>query len=333
MAVILEVVHPNGTRAWQRLDALPLTVGRGLGNDVILDDPYVDARHARIALDDAGSLTIEDLGTVNGLVANDERTHTPVRLHLGIEIRVGRTTLRFRDTEEAVVPALVDDPTESVPARPMAGALPRAAGAGMGWLSTNGGQLVITGVAVWTVALTAWLGTAERASSVDAMGAALAFITAVAVWAGGWALASRAVMQRFHYSAHVAVASGVALAAIAWNAGGNWLDFFFPDSALITVFVAAGFAGLFGALIAGHLALASTAPRRRRWEMAGIIVGSAFAIGATAAVAVDDEFTDVATFSGVLKPIAPGLVPTATVSEFGGVMRKLKDEVDKTTKE
>ena len=333
MAVMLEVVHPSGIRSWQRLDSLPLTVGRGLGNDIILDDPYVDGRHARIALDDRGSLCIEDLGTVNGLVANDERTHAPVRLHLGIEVRLGRTTLRFRDTEEAVAPALVDDPGETVASPRLVAAQSRAGVGGLGWLATKPGQLVITGVAVWAVAITAWLGTSERAGGADAMSAAMAFITVAAVWAGGWALASRAVMQRFHYAAHLAIISGAALAGIAWNAASNWLEFFFPDSAIVALVGAVGLAAVFGLLIAAHMSLASTASRRRRLEMAGIIVGSAVLIGAMASVAMEEEFTDVATFSGVLKPITPGLIPTATVTEFGGVMRELKEEVDKATKE
>ena len=52
MAMILEVVHPSGTRTWHRLGDRPVTLGRGLANDLILDDPYVDARHARIAVDE-----------------------------------------------------------------------------------------------------------------------------------------------------------------------------------------------------------------------------------------------------------------------------------------
>jgi pSer/pThr/pTyr-binding forkhead associated (FHA) protein len=326
-------VHQNGTRSWQRLETLPLTVGRGLGNDIILDDPYVDARHARIALDDRGSLCIEDLGTLNGLVANDERTRQPVRLHLGIEVRIGRTTLRFRDTEEAVAPALVDDPAESVAVPELTAAHSRVRTSGMGWLETKGGQLLVASVAVWAVAITAWLETSERAGGADAMSAAVGFITLAAVWAGGWALASRAVMQRFHYTAHLAIISGATLAGIAWNAASNWLEFFFPDSAIVALVAGVGFAALLGVLIASHLALASTVSRRRRLEMAGIIVASAVFIGAMASVATEEDFTDVATFSGVLKPIAPGLVPTATVSEFGGVMRELKNDVDKAIKE
>ena len=58
MALILEIRDARGVPTWHRLDALPLTIGRGLSNDIILDDPYLDANHARIALDEAGGVAI-----------------------------------------------------------------------------------------------------------------------------------------------------------------------------------------------------------------------------------------------------------------------------------
>ena len=98
--MILEVVHPGGARTWHRLGGLPLSVGRGLTNDLILEDPYVDPQHARISIDEAGSPLIEDLGSVNGLVANDSRHRGRLSLQPGAEVRVGRTTLRFHDPAE-----------------------------------------------------------------------------------------------------------------------------------------------------------------------------------------------------------------------------------------
>src|SRR5687767_5337518 len=106
--MILEVVHPGGARSWHRLGDAPVTVGRGLANDVILDDPYVDGRHARIAIDESGTPLIEDLGSVNGLIADYSKVSGRVPVRPGAEIRVGRTMLRFRDSDEPVSPAIVD---------------------------------------------------------------------------------------------------------------------------------------------------------------------------------------------------------------------------------
>jgi hypothetical protein len=53
-----------------------------------------------------------------------------------------------------------------------------------------------------------------------------------------------------------------------------------------------------------------------------------FGIGGLAALAKDDEFSDVPTFSSALKPLPAAWLPTATVDEFGGVMREVRGEVD-----
>ena len=51
-------------------------------------------------------------------------------------------------------------------------------------------------------------------------------------------------------------------------------------------------------------------------------------IGGLATLVEEESFTDIPTFSGVVKPVASEWVPTATVEEFGGVMAKLKEQVD-----
>ena len=109
VALILELRDGRGLVTWQRLDGRVLTLGRGLGNDVILDDPYVDACQARLARDETGAWSIADLGSVNGLFANGTRVDGAIPVQVRTEVRIGRTLLRFRDTEEAIAPALVED--------------------------------------------------------------------------------------------------------------------------------------------------------------------------------------------------------------------------------
>src|SRR5688572_4402763 len=113
MAIILEVLdrRTEEVRLRMRLETFPLSVGRGYGNDLVLDDPYTDARHAQIARDENGGLVMHDLGSLNGLVSSDTAVRAgQVVLRPGMEVRVGRTTLRFRDPEEPVPKALLDIP-------------------------------------------------------------------------------------------------------------------------------------------------------------------------------------------------------------------------------
>jgi hypothetical protein len=56
-------------------------------------------RHARIARDPSGQLTIEDLGSANGTFVNGERVSGRHVLKVGDSVEVGSTTLQLTDGE------------------------------------------------------------------------------------------------------------------------------------------------------------------------------------------------------------------------------------------
>lgn len=69
-----------------------LSLGRE-GTDVVIEDPEVSRRHARVRPVD-GALEVADLGSVNGTYVNGERIHEPTALADGDELSVGNTTIR-----------------------------------------------------------------------------------------------------------------------------------------------------------------------------------------------------------------------------------------------
>ena len=60
--------------------------------DLVIQDPGVSRRHARVATDDAG-IFLEDLGSSNGTYVNGQRVSGAVDLAAGDEIQVGGTVL------------------------------------------------------------------------------------------------------------------------------------------------------------------------------------------------------------------------------------------------
>jgi pSer/pThr/pTyr-binding forkhead associated (FHA) protein len=71
-------------------------IGRAVSGDGRLgDDPELSRRHARVARDSDGRLTIEDLGSANGTFVNGVPVREPQSLNVGDHVRVGRTTLRL----------------------------------------------------------------------------------------------------------------------------------------------------------------------------------------------------------------------------------------------
>ena len=70
-------------------------LGRDEGNDIVLDDEEVSARHARVTFAE-GVFLVEDLQTTNGTFVNGERILEPTRLQNEDLIKIGRTILQFR---------------------------------------------------------------------------------------------------------------------------------------------------------------------------------------------------------------------------------------------
>jgi pSer/pThr/pTyr-binding forkhead associated (FHA) protein len=69
----------------------PLIIGRSAECDVNLAyDQFASVRHAQITLN-SDSITIEDLGSRNGVWVDDERIERPTRVKRGDRIQVGET--------------------------------------------------------------------------------------------------------------------------------------------------------------------------------------------------------------------------------------------------
>lgn len=86
----------KGSRAMRGLhvDVLgPVVVGRSPSSDIVIDEPYVSATHARITIQ-GPALVLEDLGSTNGTMVNGHAIDQPVTLRDGDEVQVGDTVMR-----------------------------------------------------------------------------------------------------------------------------------------------------------------------------------------------------------------------------------------------
>ena len=86
----------KGSRAMRGLhvDVLgPVVVGRSPSSDIVIDEPYVSATHARFTIQ-GPALVLEDLGSTNGTMVNGHAIDQPVTLRDGDEVQVGNTVMR-----------------------------------------------------------------------------------------------------------------------------------------------------------------------------------------------------------------------------------------------
>ena len=71
-----------------------LVVGRSSKADIQIDQESVSRSHAQIVARD-GVVTVEDLGSTNGTIVNDEPIEGSYQLRHGDLIKVGRTIFKF----------------------------------------------------------------------------------------------------------------------------------------------------------------------------------------------------------------------------------------------
>ena len=194
--MVVEVLGGHGrVRARHRIAAsggeVQCTVGRGARCDVVLDDPFVAAVHARIAVDAEGTVTVRDLESVNGVEIGGRRLHgvEQVRLADGV-LRVGRTRLRVRTEREVIAPEQPDRGAPSLQAR------------------ASEQRVLAAGVAV-SVAVTVfevWTSTAQPRELPTTLVAMLLVMLALAgVWIALWALASRVAFGESRWVRHAVI--------------------------------------------------------------------------------------------------------------------------------
>jgi FHA domain len=87
------VIHEGSAAGSEHPVDGELILGREAGSaDLVLDDPGVSRRHARV-LPENGGVIVEDLGSSNGTYVNGQRITGPVELGAGDEVQLGATVL------------------------------------------------------------------------------------------------------------------------------------------------------------------------------------------------------------------------------------------------
>ncbi len=93
-AAALVVIHGDDLGRKFDLSADAITIGRSSANDIQVDQDAVSRKHATI-VNDGGKHTVEDLGSTNGTIVNDEHIEGVVKLRNGDFIKIGRAIFKF----------------------------------------------------------------------------------------------------------------------------------------------------------------------------------------------------------------------------------------------
>lgn len=195
--VLIDVLDSHGMMLSRQRHVLqypgpPLLIGRDLACDVVVSDPYSAPRHAALSLREDGSLRIEDLGTINGLIVGEERVRqaTIAGLAMG-QVQVGHSHLRIRSSSATLAPERPD--RESLRSRHRE------------YTVAATGALACVALA----GLTAWMDFPDRVAGAFTENL-LRGAGVLALWFALWVLLGRAVRSRWQWSANGAVTLGAA---------------------------------------------------------------------------------------------------------------------------
>jgi pSer/pThr/pTyr-binding forkhead associated (FHA) protein len=86
----LRILEPSARRGETFALGDELTVGRGGGCGIVLDDSFVSQVHARVFRRD-GDVWVEDLGSRNGTLVNGQQLAGAQRLRRGDTVQFGKT--------------------------------------------------------------------------------------------------------------------------------------------------------------------------------------------------------------------------------------------------
>ena len=71
-----------------------ITIGRAPSSTLVIDDPYASSRHASLHEENGDWILVDD-GSTNGTFVDDERMAEPIRLAVGVPVRIGQTTFQL----------------------------------------------------------------------------------------------------------------------------------------------------------------------------------------------------------------------------------------------
>lgn len=201
----IEILARNGDVLHRhKITQLPIRIGRGYDNEIILDDAHSAASHAIVETDDHNQVVLRDLGSKNGTVYKGRRQQS-LTLDGDTIVRLGHTRLRVRGADFPVAAEIADTTMH-------------------GWEGTTPATIGLVLIAVFSC-LETWLSDVEPFALIRYLLVLASSLAAGLLWAGVWGLANRLFGSHARMGRHLFIL-GSALATVGlWRGGSSLLAY------------------------------------------------------------------------------------------------------------
>lgn len=302
----VEILSRNGeVRYRQRVEKLPIRIGRGYDNDVILDDRHTSAHHVAIERNEAGRLEVHNLSSRNGVVHKGKHSEC-LSIDGNTVFRLGHTSLRVRSADFSVADEMRDTTFH-------------------GW---EGWPPMLTGVVLLTLfsLYDTWLTDADKMEAIHYITALVSLLIFGLLWSGGWTLANRIFAGQTRFGRHIFIAAcGIlvielvsqTLSLVAYSLSLETLSHYRSH---VLIAIAAG-------MVYFHLLTISPGNARRH------AVTSAILLLAGSGLALAFNYQNRGVFSdepymSKLYPPAVRLTSDHTIDQFLAESKRLKSDID-----
>ncbi|MGZ3460162.1 MAG: FHA domain-containing protein [Archangium sp.] len=317
--IFLEVLEGDGVHARHRLERFPVTVGRGYGNDIILDDPKVSASHLRIERTEEGKLVVRDVGSRNGTFRVEPWARlAELALTDDARVAVGDTVLRFRSRAHAVA----DTRVAAVPVMPHGRLFER--------------PFAFPAMLAVTVVAFLFYEYLTNYQKTDWGSLALAVVVpvfAAFVWAGLWSVASKVARRQFHFGAHGTIGSLGLLGLLAIPLLLGLMTYSLSLGPGFRALNLLGYLGWMGCVLFWHLRYVTRVDPRRLGVMLAVILVCFGALTQAGSLLGEEDFSSNLEFNRTLLPPAFRVAPARSVETFFEDTKGLQKEVDGLAKQ
>ena len=302
---LVEVLDRDGhVRQVVSVERWPVTIGRAIDCDVVLDDPHVATRHAALSEED-GTLSLQVGDSVNGarVLSTHVAAGKTAALPSGEVFQLGATRLRVRRASDPVAPE-------------------RA-------LAPAGGRLSLFVMAIALVARTAgeqWVNVDPGERLIEYVPPLAGVGALLALWCGVWGMGSKLFQHRFEFASHARIAMayllvlGVTDLLLPLGAYASSWTFLSRIAGLVAGVVLCG-------MVWQHLTLILPSHRRTlAGGMAGLFVVGSVVLLANSYQENDRVFSEL--YVSTLAPPALRLAPAVTTQRFIDEARHLKAVLD-----